>query len=172
MTSEYETTALMDNHTLQFRPPNLRFGDDNRLSVAIYSCLFCVAAPGNLLVFCVLWRSRIPKSNKTARRVRLFIGNLCCADLIVSLIMVPSEIAWHATVSWRAGDVMCRVMMLFRTLGFYSGSLVLIAMSVDRCYAIRFPLKMSSYSGAVRWIICIWVVSIIFSTPQVSQAVH
>ena len=165
------TTWWLDNQTIAVTsgsislPQELQFGDNNLLSIVIYSCMFLIAAPGNLVVLAVVLRSRI--KNASARRVRLLILNLCCADLFVSLVMIPTEIAWHWTVAWRAGDVMCRVMMFFRTFGVYLGSFILIAMSVDRCEAILRPLKPSSYSETVRRILVAWILSIIASLPQV-----
>lgn len=46
--------------------------------------------------------------------------------------MMPLEIGWAATVSWRAGNLMCRVMAFFRTFGLYLSSFILVCISVDR----------------------------------------
>ena len=40
--------------------------------------------------------------------------HLCIADLIVTFVMLPMEIGWHLTVSWKAGDLGCRLLMFFR----------------------------------------------------------
>lgn len=36
------------------------------------------------------------------------LTHLAIADLLVTFIMMPLEIGWAFTVSWRAGDFMCR----------------------------------------------------------------
>ena len=69
----------------------------------------------------------------------------------VILFQVPLEIAWTATVSWWAGDYMCRLMVFlrypvsssshiimtmtwvfFRIFGFYASGFILIVISLDR----------------------------------------
>ena len=52
--------------------------------------------------------------------------------LQVTFLMMPLEIGWAATVSWRAGDAMCRIMSFFRMFGLYLSSFILICISVDR----------------------------------------
>lgn len=46
--------------------------------------------------------------------------------------MMPLEIGWAFTVSWKAGDAMCRIMAFFRTFGLYLSSFVLVCISIDR----------------------------------------
>jgi gonadotropin-releasing hormone receptor len=46
--------------------------------------------------------------------------------------MMPLEIAWNTTVSWRAGDAVCRIMSFFRTFGLYLSSFVIVSISLDR----------------------------------------
>lgn len=50
----------------------------------------------------------------------------------VTFLTMPLEIGWASTVSWEAGDAMCRIMAFFRTFGLYLSSFVLICISVDR----------------------------------------
>ena len=68
----------------------------------------------------------------------------------VILFYVPLEIAWAATVSWWAGDAMCRLMVFLRypvsslshiiiiilifarIFGFYASGFILIVISLDR----------------------------------------
>ena len=107
-------------------PAALKFSDDGLMSVVAYSILFVVAATGNLTVFLTLVRHR-KKS-----RVNWFIMHLAIADIIVTFVMMPLEVAWHLTVSWRAGDVACRILMFLRVFGFYLSSSILIVICLDR----------------------------------------
>jgi gonadotropin-releasing hormone receptor len=50
----------------------------------------------------------------------------------VTFLMMPLEIAWNTTVSWRAGDAVCRIMSFFRTFGLYLSSFVIVSISLDR----------------------------------------
>jgi gonadotropin-releasing hormone receptor len=139
------------------------FNDDSLFSVVAYVILFLFAAVGNLTVFITLFRSRHRRS-----RVNLFIMNLSVADLIVTFVMMPMEIGWHATVGWVAGDSMCRIMMFWRTFGFYLSSNVLITISLDRYFAINHPLSLSDADKRGKIMLSLaWCFSAVASVPQV-----
>ena len=113
-------------------PSTLRFNEDELMSVLAYSILFVIAATGNLTVFLTLVKHR-KKS-----RVNWFIMHLAIADMIVTFVMMPLEVAWHLTVSWRAGDAACRIFMFLRVFGFYLSSSILIVICLDRYVLINF----------------------------------
>ncbi len=143
-------------------PSELTFSDNSVFSIVAYSLMFVVAAVGNLTVFVVLFRSRRRRS-----RVNLYMMHLAVADLIVTFVMIPVEVSWHATVMWMAGDVSCRFFMFWRTFGFYLSSLVLIVISVDRYFAIVHPLSCSDAERRGRMTLrAAWVISGVASIPQ------
>ena len=145
-------------------PRELRFNEDNLMSVIAYSVLCFIAAVGNLTVFITLFRNRQRRS-----RVNLFIMHLSVADLVVALIMMPLEIGWHITVSWDAGDAACRIFMFFRAFGFYLSSLILVTISLDRYFAIARPLSLNDADKRGKlMLIFAWLFSIMASIPQVS----
>ena len=121
-------------------PGEMTFDSDNLVSVIAYSVLFAISAVGNLTVFITLFRNR---RRHQKSRVNLFIMHLCLADLIVTFIMLPMETAWHVTVGWLAGDAACRILMFFRTFGFYLSSFILVTISLDRYFAILKPLSLN-----------------------------
>ena len=144
-------------------PREMVFNDDSLVSVIAYSVLFIVAAFGNLTVFITLFRNRHRRS-----RVNLFIMHLSVADLIVTFVMLPLETAWHITVSWLAGDIGCRLLMFCRAFGFYLSSFILVAISLDRYFAIIHPmsLKDADQRGRIMLILA-WLFSVVSSIPQV-----
>ncbi|XP_050401059.1 adipokinetic hormone/corazonin-related peptide receptor variant I [Patella vulgata] len=143
-------------------PRELTFNDDNLVSVITCSCLFIIAACGNLTVFITLFRNRNIKS-----RVNLFIMHLSIADLIVTFVMLPLETVWHVTVAWQAGDLACRVMMFFRAFGFYLSSFILVTISLDRYFAIMHPLSLNDADRRGKIMLALaWLFSIIASIPQ------
>ena len=88
----------------------------------------------------------------------------------VILIQVPLEIVWTATVSWHAGDVVCRVMVFFRILGFYASSFMMIVISLDRLSAIMCPIShMSSTKRTKIMLILAWTMAPVCSLPQVGS---
>ena len=88
----------------------------------------------------------------------------------VILLQVPLEIVWTATVSWHAGDVVCRVMVFFRILGFYASSFMMIVISLDRLSAIMCPIShMSSTKRTKIMLILAWTMAPVCSLPQVGS---
>ena len=118
--------ACLDKSNTVEIPRALTFNDDSLMSVVAYSLLFVLAATGNLTVFVTLCRHR------RKSRVNWFIMHLAIADMIVTFVMMPLEVAWHLTVSWRAGDIACRLLMVCRVFGFYLSSFILIVICLDR----------------------------------------
>ena len=148
-------------------PKELYFTDDSAVSVIAYCCLFVVAACGNLTVFITLFRNRSVRS-----RVNLFIMHLAIADLLVTFMMLPLEIAWHSTVAWLAGDAACRIMMFFRAFGFYLSSCILVTISLDRYFAIMRPLSISDATRRGKVMLALsWAFSVVSSVPQVRHGV-
>ncbi|CAG9821054.1 unnamed protein product [Phaedon cochleariae] len=109
-------------------PINMRFNDGHRLSITVYSVLMVFSAVANITVLVLLVKRR----KKSPSRINMMLMHLSIADLLVTFLMMPLEIAWASTVQWKAGDAMCRIMMFFRTFGLYLSSFVLICISVDR----------------------------------------
>ena len=144
-------------------PRELTFTSDSLISVIAYSVLFVIATVGNLTVFVTLFRNRRRRS-----RVNLFIMHLSIADMIVTFIMLPEEIAWHITVAWIAGDAACRFFMFFRVFGFYLSSFILITISLDRYFAITHPLSLNDADRRGKLMLALaWLFSSMASIPQV-----
>ena len=144
-------------------PDEMIFSDRNIITIFLYCILFVVAASGNLTVFITLCRNKGTKA-----RVNLYILHLATADLIVTFIMMPMEIGWNATVDWRGGDVLCRILMFFRVFGLYLSSFVLVVISLDRYFAILHPLSLNDANRRGKMMLVVsWVSSAIASSPQV-----
>jgi len=152
---------MFDETTL---PEEMLFTDNNRMSVIAYSILCLIATVGNLTVFTTLWFY-----HRCRTRVNVFIMHLSVADLIVALVMMPLEIGWNLTVSWKAGDFGCRIFMFFRAFGIYLSSFILIAISLDRYFAVARPLNLQTANRRGRTMLIVaWVMSVIASLPQVT----
>ncbi|XP_052742322.1 adipokinetic hormone/corazonin-related peptide receptor variant I-like [Bicyclus anynana] len=151
--------------------PNLRINDtvsntvpnsDQGFVVAIYSVLLIVGAVGNVTVFVSLVRSRRRKS-----RVNLLMTHLVVADLIVVLIGIPLEIAWRTTNAWLAGNSACKVFLVLRPFGLYLSSNVLVCISLDRFFAVLYPLRLAvarNRSKTMLWFA--WFIALLCSLPQ------
>ncbi|XP_055847429.1 adipokinetic hormone/corazonin-related peptide receptor variant I isoform X1 [Episyrphus balteatus] len=142
-------------------PNNMVFNDGHRLSIIVYSILMVISTIGNTTVLVLLTKRRL----RGPSRIDIMLMHLAIADLLVTLLLMPLEIAWAYTVTWNAGDFMCRLMSFFRTFGLYLSSFVLVCISIDRFYAVLKPLNLSSSRGKVMLSFA-WMGSIICSAPQ------
>ncbi|XP_054016772.1 adipokinetic hormone/corazonin-related peptide receptor variant I isoform X2 [Hylaeus anthracinus] len=147
-------------------PIDMRFNEGHVVSIIIYSVLMIISAVGNTTVLVLITRRK--RASKS--RIHVMLMHLAIADLLVTFLMMPLEIGWAITVSWKAGDAMCRIMAFFRVFGLYLSSLILVCISMDRYYAIIRPLQLRDVDKRGKIMICLaWVGSIVFSMPQVQQ---
>lgn len=109
----------------------------------------------------------IKKRLRSPSRIDAMLMHLAIADLFVTFVLVPTEIALAATVEWYAGDIMCRVMSFCKVFGIYLSSYVMICISLDRYYAILKPLKISGIDSRTRIMLAsAWLGAAICSAPQ------
>lgn len=147
-------------------PPNLLgFNRERYLTVIGYGILFLIGAVGNITVLVTLLRNR--RRSRIVSRVNFLIMHLAIADLIVTFVMIPLEVGWAITIAFKAGDVMCRIMAFWRNFGLYLSSWVLVAISLDRYFAIVHPLSVRNAGFRARIMLgCAWGVSTVCSLPQ------
>ncbi|CAL4066538.1 unnamed protein product, partial [Meganyctiphanes norvegica] len=75
----------------------------------LLSILFIFIVVGNVAVILALMLSKARKS-----RTNFFIKQLALADLSVGLITVLSDMIWKITVTWLAGNFMCKIVNFAR----------------------------------------------------------
>ncbi|XP_055632256.1 adipokinetic hormone/corazonin-related peptide receptor variant I-like isoform X2 [Toxorhynchites rutilus septentrionalis] len=152
----------LGNHTEPpIEPPG--YTDSTVAVIIVYCVLFVVAASGNLSVVITLFRSRRHRRS----RVSLMICHLAVADLMVAFIMIPLEVGWRITVQWHAGNVACKVFLFMRAFCLYLSSNVLVCVSLDRCFAVMYPLRVSA--ARTRGKIMLggaWIIAFANAVPQ------
>ncbi|XP_012161175.1 gonadotropin-releasing hormone receptor isoform X2 [Ceratitis capitata] len=141
------------------------FNDGHRLSITVYSILLVLSSIGNSTVLYLIVKRRWHNRTRSPSRIDIMLMHLAIADLMVTFLLMPLEIAWAYTVQWRSTDFVCRTMSFFRVFGLYLSSFVLVSISIDRYYAILKPLKFSTNRGRIMLAIA-WVASVVCSTPQ------
>lgn len=105
----------------------------NRLTFSpIGSILFVISTIGNSTVLYLLTKRRL----RGPLRIDIMLMHLAIADLMVTFLLMPLEIAWAWTVQWRSTDLMCRLMSFFRVFGLYLSSFVMVCISLDRWVAL------------------------------------
>ncbi|XP_052743188.1 orexin/Hypocretin receptor type 1 [Bicyclus anynana] len=130
--------------------------------IATHAIVFVIGLIGNALVCIAVYR------NHSMRTVtNYFIVNLAVADFMVILICLPPTVLWDVTETWFFGTAMCRIVLYFQSVSVTVSVLTLTFISVDRWYAICFPLKFkSTTSRAKTAILIIWVLSLLFNVPE------
>ncbi|XP_034826219.1 orexin/Hypocretin receptor type 1-like [Maniola hyperantus] len=130
--------------------------------IATHAIVFVIGLIGNALVCIAVYR------NHSMRTVtNYFIVNLAVADFMVILICLPPTVLWDVTETWFFGTAMCRIVLYFQSVSVTVSVLTLTFISVDRWYAICFPLKFKSTTNRAKTaILIIWVLSLLFNVPE------
>ncbi|XP_045501445.1 adipokinetic hormone/corazonin-related peptide receptor variant I-like [Colias croceus] len=145
---------------------NVTFEDilprDQGVVITTYGILMAIGGLGNLAVLVTLARSRRRKS-----RVDLLMTHLAVADVCVTCGVIPLEIGWKYTNAWLAGNMMCKVLLVMRAFGLYLSSNVLVCISLDRYFAVVYPLRLSeARRRSKQMLYCAWAVALACSLPQ------
>ncbi|KAG5325576.1 OX2R protein, partial [Pseudoatta argentina] len=130
--------------------------------IAMHSAVFIIGLIGNALVCTAVYR------NHSMRTVtNYFIVNLAVADLLVLLICLPPSVLWDVTETWFLGLKLCKAVPYLQTVSVSISILTLTFISIDRWYAICFPLRFKSTTARAKTaIIVIWLISLLFDIPE------
>ncbi|XP_065223915.1 orexin/Hypocretin receptor type 1-like [Planococcus citri] len=130
--------------------------------IAMHVITFIVGLVGNALVCIAVYK------NRGMRNVtNYFIVNLAVADFMVILFCLPPTVVWDVTETWFMGTLLCKIVVYFQTVSVAVSVLTLTFISIDRWYAICFPLKFKSTTNRAKVsIICIWIVSLSADIPE------
>ncbi|XP_069705167.1 neuropeptide SIFamide receptor-like [Periplaneta americana] len=164
MTSEYH--ELLNGSLNGSTPTYAVFELRHSLSVTIsfciaYAVVFVVGVVGNCFVVGVVYRSPRMRSP-----TNLFIANLACADLLVNVLCLPFTLVGNIMSAWIMGWVICKTVPYLQGVSVSASINTLVAISVERCLAICYPLKWQMTSRACRVVVVIiWTFSLIITLP-------
>ncbi|XP_066277430.1 thyrotropin-releasing hormone receptor-like [Branchiostoma lanceolatum] len=123
-----------------------------------------VGVVGNLLVGVVVLKVRRMRSP-----TNYLLLNLSVADLLVLLVCVPAAILETWVVSpWLLGEFMCYLVPYMEFVTFHASTLTIIAIGVERYYAICLPLSCKhilSGSFIARILCALWATAFLTSVP-------
>ncbi|XP_041981034.1 gonadotropin-releasing hormone receptor-like [Aricia agestis] len=129
--------------------------------LSTYGALMCVGAVGNVGVLAALLARR------RRSRVDLLMKHLAVADVCVTCGVIPLEIGWKWTNAWLVGNLLCKLLLVLRAFGLYLSSNVLVCISIDRFFAVLYPLKLSVARRRSRQMLCgAWAAALACSLPQ------
>ncbi|CAL8368522.1 unnamed protein product [Lota lota] len=158
-----ENASTATPHTLA--QPRARDAGLARAEIAVLALILALTTLGNGFVLWVLLRRK-----KQNAPMHLFMVNLCVADLVVAFFQVLPQLVWDITERFQGPDLLCRSVKYMQIVGMFASPYMIVAMTVDRYYAICCPLQ--AYRGGTmsRWntpIMVAWALALVLSIPQV-----
>ncbi|XP_054157280.1 neuropeptide SIFamide receptor-like [Oppia nitens] len=156
---------------------NLSFGCYLRHSITwtiayliAYIIVFLIGLIGNLSVLWIIYALRKQtnssvsvSSNKVFYR---FVGNLALADLLVVLFCLPPTLIGNIFGPWLLGRFICKAVPYLQGVSVNASVYTLVAISIDRFYAIYYPLGRKCGKNLCRIVITlIWILSFGVSFP-------
>ncbi|NXN94858.1 GNRR2 protein, partial [Rhinopomastus cyanomelas] len=142
-----------------------------KVRVAITCLLFLSSACCNGAVLWAVAKQRQRwwqrRHRRRLPRVGVLMANLAAADLLVTLVVMPLDAVWNATVQWHGGDAACRALMFLKLAAMYASAFVTVVIAVDRHAAIVTPLARGSAEKRVRAMLgAAWALSALLALPQ------
>ncbi|XP_055918849.1 orexin/Hypocretin receptor type 1-like isoform X1 [Eupeodes corollae] len=127
-----------------------------------HGLVFITGLVGNALVCIAVY------TNYSMRTVtNVFIVNLAIADFLVILLCLPPSVVWDVTETWFLGQSMCKIVLYFQTVSVTVSVLTLTFISLDRWYAICFPLRYrTKISRAIASVSFIWIIALLSDIPE------
>lgn len=106
---------------------------------------------------------------QTTSTVYMLLVQLAIADLLVTTFCITTDAIWMLTVQWYGGNFFCKVVKFMQMFSLYFSTFVLVLIGFDRLFAVRFPMgRLRAKKDIRKGIVCIWTLSAVFSSPQVS----
>ncbi|XP_033636864.1 G-protein coupled receptor 54-like [Asterias rubens] len=135
------------------------------ITIICFSLTMVVGTLGNILVIYTIWRCR-----NLHTVMYTLLASLSVADLIMVAVVLP----WLLKLTiykgtWEWGEVLCRTPGYLQLLSSISSVFHLAAISMERCYAVMFPLKSRTkltIRNAYKIIVTVWISAAIASVPH------
>ncbi|XP_029342413.1 neuropeptide SIFamide receptor-like [Acyrthosiphon pisum] len=126
-----------------------------------YAAVFVVGFVGNISVVLVVYKNVRMQSSPT----NIFIVNLAIADLLVIVVCVPFTLIGSITTEWRLGLVICKLVPYFQGVSVNASINTLMAISVERCLSICYPMSPVGKGVCKRVVVIIWIISLTITMP-------
>ncbi|XP_014680760.1 PREDICTED: galanin receptor type 1-like isoform X2 [Priapulus caudatus] len=141
-------------------------GQDRIITITlplVFSLIFLVGLASNGLVLYVVLCSRSMRTITS-----LYLVNLAVADLILLVFCVPFITINYLLPYWPFGQIVCKVWTYLTTVAVSASVMTLIAMAVDRYYAVVQPVRSLIFRTVQRTVVIltvIWMTSFIGLAP-------
>lgn len=132
--------------------------------------LFVFALSSNLSILISVCLGR---GYRLAAHLRPLITSLASADLVMTFVVMPLDAIWNITVQWYAGDIMCKLLCFLKLFAMHSAAFVLVVISLDRYWAILYPLdSLDAELRNRRMLLIAWTLSLLLASPQVHYVLY
>ncbi|CAI5795468.1 C-X-C chemokine receptor type 5 [Podarcis lilfordi] len=128
----------------------------------VYMLIFLLGGVGNLMVIVILWCYRRSRSS-----TELFLFHLALANLLL-VFTFPFGVVQNIA-GWIFGPFLCKVLSATNRINFYSSSLLLGCISVERYLAVVHALWAFQKQRAISvHLTClgVWVISLLLTLPD------
>ncbi|XP_030632490.1 oxytocin receptor b [Chanos chanos] len=132
-----------------------------KVEVTVLVLILLFALAGNICVLLAIQTSKHGQS-----RMYYFMKHLSIADLVVAVFQVLPQLIWDITFRFYGPDFLCRLVKYLQVVGMFASTYMLVLMSIDRCLAICQPLRSLRRKDRF-YVIASWMLSLLFSVPQV-----
>ncbi|XP_057366643.1 cholecystokinin receptor type A-like isoform X2 [Daphnia carinata] len=131
--------------------------------IPLYSVIFILSVLGNILVIVTLTQNR-----RMRTVTNVFLLNLAIADLLLGVFCMPFTLIGQLLRDFIFGSFMCKIIPYFQAVSVAVGVWTLVAISLERYFAICRPLKSRIWqtrSHAYKMIIAVWILSLSLCLP-------
>ncbi|EGT41159.1 hypothetical protein CAEBREN_28551 [Caenorhabditis brenneri] len=98
------------------------------------------------------------KSHRSRSITNFYLLNLAFADLLRSIICIPSTLLGELTHCWLLGAAMCKIVAFLQPVGVCASAYTLAVIAIERYYAICRPLESRKWQTKKRALITISLV--------------
>ncbi|XP_026673505.1 cholecystokinin receptor type A-like isoform X2 [Ceratina calcarata] len=156
-------TSIVVNTTLPSVPHSAQSNLLENLIVPLYGTIFLLSVVGNSLVLITLAR------NKRMRTVtNVYLLNLAVSDLLLGVFCMPFTLLGQMLKNFVFGLMMCKLISYFQAVSVSVGVWTLVAISLERYFAICRPLKSRRWQTrfhAYKMIVLVWTASLTWNAP-------
>nr|XP_006815805.1 PREDICTED: kappa-type opioid receptor-like [Saccoglossus kowalevskii] len=134
----------------------------------VFSIIFMIGSVGNIFTIYIVTR-RIKLKSTTS----VYILSLACADLLFVITSPLFAAEFLLAPEYKFGEIGCRLIDAMDIMTMLASVFTLTVMSIDRFFAVVFPLKTMAYRlrAVASYVnIAVWTLSFVFSLPMIIMA--
>ena len=130
-----------------------------------YAVIFVIALLGNTLGLLVV----LKKSSRSTSVTNLFIANMAVADLLLTVTVMPFQVAYlyrsNLWIGGTLGSITCKTVFYIIPISIAATVFTMMLISIDRFYAIFFPLREKIFRKPKILSAIIWIMSFVLMLP-------